>query len=244
MTTNGLVPVAILEINLRAVTVDVAFRLAPLTLPVNVTELLAVLKVKPELPARIPLLLYCTVVVTPPAAPPPPPPEPPVNDVSIPVLAVAVKQAQLAAREAYEEKVLVRKEEIEIAALRKKGLNDAADDLLNQQKRRQEFLTLGYTLDKELGAMLAKVIRTEAFDSTTTGLSNVGVEAGKLATDLKNAKTSEEVKELFNRVAETITNGTDRNVQDLNASVQLSGEALGKKLGIFTFVFDTAVMPA
>ena len=153
-----------------------------------------------------------------------------------------VKQAQLAAREAYEEKVLVRKEEIEIAALRKKGLNDAADDLLNQQKRRQEFLTLGYAVDKELGAMLAKVIRTEAFDSTTTGLSNVGVEAGKLATDLKNAKTAEEVKELFNRVAETISKGTDRNVQDLNASVQLSGEALGKKLGIFTFVFDKPIL--
>ena len=152
-----------------------------------------------------------------------------------------VKQAQLAVREAYEEKVLVRKENLEIAALRKQGLNDEADAIKNQQTRRQEFLDLAYLQNKEFGAMLAKIVRTEAFDSTTTGLNNVGIEAGKLATDLKNAKTAEEVKELFNRVAETISKGTDKNVQDLNASVQQSGEALGKKLGIFDFVFDKSI---
>ena len=76
-------PVAIFEIKTELVTVDVAFKLAELTLPVTVIELLAELNVNAELPARMPLSLYCTVVVTPPAIPPPPPPVPPVNEVAI-----------------------------------------------------------------------------------------------------------------------------------------------------------------
>ena len=55
VTTNGLVPVAILEINLRAVIVDVAFRFPVIILPeetVNVVVFLS--NVNPATPFDIP----------------------------------------------------------------------------------------------------------------------------------------------------------------------------------------------
>lgn len=142
------------------------------------------------------------------------------------------KDQQLANMQ-YEEVIRTRVEDDKIRKLTQEGRTAEAESLQDEQKARKQFITDATSrFGEETGLQLAKVARTGAFDESTKGIAQLGIDATELAVKLKNAKPGEEVAELFNNTAETVKTRVGEKLSNFETSLQFGGEELGKVLGL------------
>ena len=144
-----------------------------------------------------------------------------------------IAKEQQIANMAYEEVIQTRVEDDEIRKLTQEGRKEEAKQLQQEQDARKQFITDATTrFGEETGLQLAKVMRTGAFDESTKGIAQLGIDATTLAEKLKKAKPGEEVAELFNETAETVKTKVSANLKQFNTSLQFGGEEMGKTLGL------------
>ena len=143
-----------------------------------------------------------------------------------------LKQAQLAANEATEELIYTRSENVKIRELKAMNLADQAKAIEDQQKARKEFIEKAYSqFGEETGSQLARLARTGAYDTYTSGLANLGIEAQQLSEDLKKAKPGAEVDLIFNKTAAGISTKLDIISTDMRDAFQFGGDTLLKAFG-------------
>ena len=144
-----------------------------------------------------------------------------------------IAKDQQLANMAYEEVIQTRVEDDKIRELTRQGKKAEADALQQEQDARKQFITDATTrFGEETGLQLAKVMRTGAFDESTKGIAQLGIDATELAAKLKKAKPGEEVAGLFNETAETVKTKVSANLKNFNTSLQFGGEEMGKTLGL------------
>lgn len=144
-----------------------------------------------------------------------------------------IAKDQQLANMAYEEVIQTRVEDDEIRELTRQGKKAEAEALQQEQDARKQFITDATTrFGEETGLQLAKVMRTGAFDESTKGIAQLGIDATELAAKLKKAKPGEEVADLFNETAETVKTKVSANLKNFNTSLQFGGEEMGKTLGL------------
>lgn len=142
------------------------------------------------------------------------------------------KDQQLANMQ-YEEVIRTRVEDDKIRKLTQEGKTAEAEALKQEQDARKQFITDATTrFGEETGLQLAKVMRTGAFDESTKGIAQLGIDATELAAKLKKAKPGEEVANLFNETAETVKTKVGERLGNFETSLQFGGEELGKTLGL------------
>jgi len=142
------------------------------------------------------------------------------------------KDQQLANMQ-YEEVIRTRVEDDKIRKLAQEGRTAEAEALKQEQDARKQFITDATTrFGEETGLQLAKVMRTGAFDESTKGIAQLGIDATELAAKLKKAKPGEEVANLFNETAETVKTKVSDRLGNFETSLQFGGEELGKTLGL------------
>jgi len=142
------------------------------------------------------------------------------------------KDQQLAKMQ-YEEVVRTRVEDDKIRQLTQEGRLAEAQALKDEQKAREQFITDATArFGEETGLQLAKVARTGAYDESTKGIAQLGIDATELAAKLKKAKPGEEVADLFNNTAETVKTKVTEKLGNFETSLQFGGEELGKTLGL------------
>ena len=142
------------------------------------------------------------------------------------------KDQQLAKMQ-YEEVVRTRVEDDKIRQLTQEGRLAEAQALKDEQKAREQFITDATArFGEETGLQLAKVARTGAYDESTKGIAQLGIDATELAAKLKKAKPGEEVADLFNNTAETVKTRVSEKLSNFETSLQFGGEELGKTLGL------------
>jgi hypothetical protein len=144
-----------------------------------------------------------------------------------------IAKDQQLANMAYEEVIQTRVEDDKIRELTQQGRKAEANALQQEQDARKQFITDATTrFGQETGLQLAKVMRTGAFDESTKGIAQLGIDATELAAKLKKAKPGEEVADLFNETAETVKTKVSANLKNFNTSLQFGGEEMGKTLGL------------
>lgn len=142
------------------------------------------------------------------------------------------KDQQLANMQ-YEEVIRTRVEDDKIRKLTQEGRTAEAEALQDEQKARKQFITDATArFGEETGLQLAKVARTGAYDESTKGIAQLGIDATELAAKLKKAKPGEEVADLFNNTAETVKTRVSEKLGNFETSLQFGGEELGKTLGL------------
>jgi GH24 family phage-related lysozyme (muramidase) len=142
------------------------------------------------------------------------------------------KDQQLANMQ-YEEVIRTRVEDDKIRKLTQEGRTAEAESLQDEQKARKQFITDATSrFGEETGLQLAKVARTGAYDESTKGIAQLGIDATELAAKLKKAKPGEEVADLFNNTAETVKTRVSEKLGNFETSLQFGGEELGKTLGL------------
>ena len=88
-----------------------------------------------------------------------------------------------------EEMIAKRQEDDKIRELRKSGADAEADSLQKEQESRAAFVRdIAAKYGKATGVALGKVARTGSYDQSTAGYANIGLDAGKIQSDLKNFK--------------------------------------------------------
>jgi lysozyme len=144
-----------------------------------------------------------------------------------------IAKDQQLANMAYEEVIQTRIEDDEIRKLNQEGRKEEAKQLQAEQDARKQFITDATSrFGEETGLQLAKVMRTGAFDESTKGIAQLGIDATELAAKLKKAKPGEEVADLFNETAETVKTKVSQNLKSFGTSLQFGGEEMGKVLGL------------
>ena len=144
-----------------------------------------------------------------------------------------IAKEQQVANMAYEEVIQTRIEDDKIRELTQQGRKAEAEALQQEQDARKQFITDATSrFGEETGLQLAKVMRTGAFDESTKGIAQLGIDATELAAKLKKAKPGEEVADLFNETAETVKTKVSSNLKNFGTSLQFGGEEMGKALGL------------
>ncbi len=144
-----------------------------------------------------------------------------------------IAKEQQIANLAYEEVVQTRIEDDKIRKLNAEKRFDEAKALEDEQKARKQFITdATVRLGEETGLQLAKVMRTGAFDESTKGIAQLGIDATEVAAQLKKAKPGEEVANLFNDTYKTVQTKVAQNLESYGTSLQFGGEEMGKAVGL------------
>jgi hypothetical protein len=144
-----------------------------------------------------------------------------------------IAKEQQIANLAYEEVIQTRIEDDKIRKLNAEKRFDEAKALEDEQKARKQFITdATVRLGEETGLQLAKVMRTGAFDESTKGIAQLGIDATEVAAQLKKAKPGEEVANLFNDTYKTVQTKVGQNLAQFGTSLQFGGQDMGKALGL------------
>jgi len=123
-----------------------------------------------------------------------------------------------------EELIAKRQEDDKISELRASGNKAEADSLQKEQDNRVAFLTdMSAKYGKVTGDSLGKVARTGSYDQTTEGYANLGIDAGKLKSDLKNGvdgkQLASEMSEQLSSLLKNLGKNTQFNAQELFTSM-------------------------
>jgi len=132
-----------------------------------------------------------------------------------------------------EELIAKRQEDDKIRELRKSGANAEADAIEKEQKNRVAFIAdMSAKYGKATSVALGKVARTGSYDQTTVGYANIGLDAGKIKSDLKNGVDG---KELANEVGEILKAGTTTLLRNFGQGAQFNSQELFTALGFPDF---------
>ena len=145
-----------------------------------------------------------------------------------------IAKDQQIANMAYEEVIQTRIEDDKIRKLTQEGKLAEAKSLEDEQKARKQFIGDATSrFGEETGLQLAKVMRTGAFDESTKGIAQLGIDATEVAAQLKKAKPGEEVANLFNDTYKTVQTKVSQNLAAYGTSLQFEGgEERGKAVGL------------
>ena len=132
-----------------------------------------------------------------------------------------------------EEMIAKRQEDDKIRELRKSGANAEADALEKEQKNRVAFITdMSAKYGKATAVALGKVARTGSYDQTTAGYANLGIDAGKIQSDLKNGMDG---TKLANEVGEQLKVGMSSLLKNLGQGAQFNAQELFASMGFTDF---------
>ncbi len=132
-----------------------------------------------------------------------------------------------------EEMIAKRQEDDKIAELRKSGAHAEADALAKEQKNRVAFIEdMALKYGKATGVALGKVARTGSYDQTTAGYANLGIDAGKLQSDLKNGVDGTKIA---NEMGEQLKSGMQSLLKNLGQGAQFNAQELFASMGFTDF---------
>ena len=132
-----------------------------------------------------------------------------------------------------EELIAKRQEDDKIAELRKSGAIAEADSLQKEQDNRVAFLTdMSAKYGKATGEAFGKVARTGSYDQTTAGYANLGIDAGKLQSDIKNGVDG---KQIANEVGDQLKVGIQSLLKNLGQNTQFNAQELFTSMGFTEF---------
>ena len=132
-----------------------------------------------------------------------------------------------------EELIAKRQEDDKIRELRKSGANAEADALEKEQKNRVAFIEdMALKYGKAAGVALGKVARTGSYDQTTAGYANLGIDAGKIQSDLKNGMDG---TKLANEVGDQLKVGMSSLLKNLGQGAQFNAQELFTSMGFTDF---------
>ena len=132
-----------------------------------------------------------------------------------------------------EELIAKRQEDDKISELRASGNKAEADSLQKEQDNRVAFLTdMSAKYGKVTGDSLGKVARTGSYDQTTEGYANLGIDAGKLQSDLKNGVDGTKIA---NEMGEQLKSGMQSLLKNLGQGAQFNAQELFTSMGFTDF---------
>ena len=132
-----------------------------------------------------------------------------------------------------EEMIAKRQEDDKIRELRKSGADAEADSLQKEQESRAAFVRdIAAKYGKATGVALGKVARTGSYDQTTAGYANLGIDAGKIQSDIKNGMDG---TKLANEVGEQLKVGMSSLLKNLGQGAQFNAQELFASMGFTDF---------
>jgi len=132
-----------------------------------------------------------------------------------------------------EEMIASRQENDKIAELRASGNKAEADSLQKEQDSRKAFVKdIEAKYGKAAGVALGKVARTGSYDQTTAGFANLGIDAGKLQSDLKNGVDGTKIA---NEMGEQLKSGMQSLLKNLGQGAQFNAQELFTSMGFTDF---------
>ena len=132
-----------------------------------------------------------------------------------------------------EEMIAKRQEDDKIRELRKSGAIAEADSLQKEQESRAAFVRdIAAKYGKATGVALGKVARTGSYDQTTAGYANLGIDAGKIQSDIKNGMDG---TKLANEVGEQLKVGMSSLLKNLGQGAQFNAQELFASMGFTDF---------
>jgi hypothetical protein len=128
-----------------------------------------------------------------------------------------------------EELIATRQEDDKIKKLKDSNRNEEAAAIEKEQKNSKAFVQdIEGKFGKAAGVAAGKIARTGSVDETTVGFSNLGVDPGKIYSDLKNGVDG---KKLGNEISEQLKSGYQSLTENLGQAAQFNAQALFVSLG-------------
>jgi len=132
-----------------------------------------------------------------------------------------------------EEMIASRQENDKIAELRASKNDAEADSLQKEQDSRKAFVKdIEAKYGKAAGVALGKVARTGSYDQTTAGFANLGIDAGKLQSDLKNGVDGTKIA---NEMGDQLKSGMQSLLKNLGQGAQFNAQELFTSMGFTDF---------
>ena len=132
-----------------------------------------------------------------------------------------------------EELIATRQEDDKINELKNSNRKEEAAALQKEQDSRKAFVKdIEAKYGKATGVALGKVARTGSYDQTTAGYANLGIDAGKIQSDLKNGMDG---TKLANEVGDQLKVGMSSLLKNLGQGAQFNAQELFTSMGFTDF---------
>ena len=132
-----------------------------------------------------------------------------------------------------EELIATRQEDDKINELKNSNRKEEAAALQKEQDSRKAFVKdIEAKYGKATGVALGKVARTGSYDQTTAGYANLGIDAGKIQSDIKNGMDG---TKLANEVGDQLKVGMSSLLKNLGQGAQFNAQELFTSMGFTDF---------
>ena len=132
-----------------------------------------------------------------------------------------------------EEMIATRQEDDKINELKNSNRKEEAAALQKEQDSRKAFVRdIEAKYGKAAGVALGKVARTGSYDQSTAGYANIGLDAGKIQSDLKNGMDG---TKLANEVGDQLKVGMSSLLKNLGQGAQFNAQELFASMGFTDF---------